>query len=668
MAFAFKPFDEMTPDDYAAIGLKSGLEIHQQLLTEKKLFCRCPAGRYSDSYDAEILRHMRPTLSELGEYDGAALMEFKTKKEIIYRIKSETVCTYEMDDTPPFMMDETALDIALEVALLLNLNLVNELHIARKQYLDGSIPTGFQRTTILGVDGWIPYKGRKIRIAQLGLEEDACREVSDIGHQRVYLTDRLGMPLIETVTYPDMKTPQEVAEVGEILRRLVRATGKVRTGHGAAREDVNVSITGGRRVEIKGVPSLSRIPLLIHNEAMRQWNLLRIRELLERKGIKQATFTSADYDVTRLLAKSQYAPICQALERGEQVRCVKLKGFGGILNETTQTDTTFAKEISDRVRVIACLTQLPNIVHSDAASETLSAKYWKLIRQRVKADQDDALVLVWGGREDAECGSNEIVNRAREATEGIPNETRQALRDGTNGFERILPGPDRMYPDTDLPPRALSLEKVEEARGSLPEPPWNREARYKQFALPQDVVDVLSFSPKAELFDRMVDAVKTSPLLAAVFLCQWLKALERKGLSVENLDDEIIISIFEAHKNGRLAREGIVQVIEYLISQRKGSPQQSSDSRKKADKVIQDALRTLGFSPMTPDQIKGEIVRTVNSLDPQLRFATVEKKHRYLMGVLMEKMAGRVEGRDVSEILLDEIAAKTDGVKPAKSN
>src|SRR5512136_1828403 len=115
---SLKPFTEMTEGDYAAIGFKSGLEIHQQLLTGKKLFCRCPAGRYSDHYHAEILRHMRPTLSELGEYDGTALMEFKTKKEIVYRINRDTVCTYEMDDTPPFMIDEQALDIALSVALL----------------------------------------------------------------------------------------------------------------------------------------------------------------------------------------------------------------------------------------------------------------------------------------------------------------------------------------------------------------------------------------------------------------------------------------------------------------------------------------------------------------------------------------------------------------------
>ncbi len=142
-ALPLKPFEEMTAADYAAIGLRCGLEVHQQLLTRSKLFCRCPAGHYSSAYDAEVLRHMRPTLSEMGEYDGTALMEKKTRKNIIYRLHHATVCTYEFDDTPPFMMDEESIDIALELGLLLRLNLVNELHIARKQYLDGSIPTGF---------------------------------------------------------------------------------------------------------------------------------------------------------------------------------------------------------------------------------------------------------------------------------------------------------------------------------------------------------------------------------------------------------------------------------------------------------------------------------------------------------------------------------------------
>ncbi|HQL24682.1 MAG TPA: Glu-tRNA(Gln) amidotransferase GatDE subunit E, partial [candidate division Zixibacteria bacterium] len=240
----YVPRNRATRETYAALGFKCGLEIHQQLLTRSKLFCRCPAGIYHhrDDFDAEVIRHMRPTLSEMGEYDGTALMEKRTKKNIIYRIKDRTACTYEIDDTPPFKIDREALEIAIEVALLLKTNIVGELHITRKQYLDGSIPTGFQRTAIVGIEGEIPLAARKVRIIQLSVEEDSCREVSDVAHDRTYTTDRLGMPLIETVTYPDMLTPDEAAEAAQYLRYLARSTGHVRTGIGAAREDVNVSI------------------------------------------------------------------------------------------------------------------------------------------------------------------------------------------------------------------------------------------------------------------------------------------------------------------------------------------------------------------------------------------------------------------------------------------
>ena len=268
-----------TKADYRRIGFMSGLEVHQQLNTKSKLFCRCPAGIYheNDDYNAEVIRHMRPTLSELGVYDGTALMEFKTRKEIIYRINNQTACTYEVDDTPPFPIDREALGIALRLSLLSKLNIVGEVHITRKQYLDGSIPTGFQRTAILGVEGELQLKNKKVRVIQLSIEEDSCREISDVGHTRVYKTDRLGMPLIETVTYPDMETPDELAEAAEYIRFLNRSSGLVRTGMGAAREDVNVSCEGGSRVEIKGVAHNKWIPELSHNESFRQYALLNIR-------------------------------------------------------------------------------------------------------------------------------------------------------------------------------------------------------------------------------------------------------------------------------------------------------------------------------------------------------------------------------------------------------
>ncbi len=629
--FLFKPFRDMKPEDYAAVGFKSGLEIHQQLMTDKKLFCRCPAGRYSYKFDAEILRHMRPTLSELGEYDGTALMEFKTKKEIIYQIQRDTVCTYEMDDTPPFMINEEALDIALGVGMLYDCIMVDELHIARKQYLDGSIPTGFQRTTIVGVDGKIPYKGRSIRIVQLGLEEDACREVSDIGHRRTYLTDRLGMPLIETVTAPDMQTPQEVAEVGQLLRRIVRSTGQVRTGIGAAREDVNVSVTGGTRVEIKGVPRLPRIPLLTYNEAMRQWNLLRLREELVRRGITTQTFAASTEEMTKLFRRTHYQPLQTAVSNGMSVYGARLNGFRGLLRWQTQTKTCFSQEISDRVRVIACLTTLPNMVHSDSPGEALTSAEWQTARKALGAGDDDTIVVVWGPEEDAGLGAQEVVIRAREATVGIPSETRQALKDGTNGFERILPGPDRMYPDTDLPPKAITSDRLERIRAGLPPRVTIREAWYREIGVPQDLVERLSISPLAILFEKSVREWGLSPKLASIVLIQYPKRLKKKGLPVPLLDGGMLEDVLRALKSRRLAKEGVLPLLERALS--KGQP-----------------IDSLLPAPGTILELEESIVQTAASL-VNLRTKNDQSLARLAMGMLMQKWRGRIDGTTVAERL-----------------
>jgi glutamyl-tRNA(Gln) amidotransferase subunit E len=640
--FIFKPFGEMTEADYQTVGFKSGLEIHQQLYTEKKLFCRCPAGIYSDNYDAEILRHMRPTLSELGVYDGTALMEFKTKKEIIYRINRNTVCTYEMDDTPPFLINEDALDIALGIGMLYNCKLVDELHIARKQYLDGSIPTGFQRTAIYAVDGWIPFKDRKVKIVQMSIEEDSCREVADYNHNRIYLTDRLGMPLIETVTGPDMRTPQEAAEVGWICASLVRSTHKVRRGIGAARQDVNVSVEGGTRVEIKGVPKIGMIPLLTHSEAMRQWNLLRLREELKKRGITPETFKARDYDITSVIKKPHYIPLKNAVDNKLKIKCVVLKGFKDLLRWQTQTDTYFSKEISDRLRVIACLTTIPNMINSDSRTDTITSSEWQKIKKLVEATDEDTLIIVWANDDDIQTAVNEIIIRAKEATIGIPSETRQALSDGTNGFERILPGADRMYPDTDLPPKRILSERREQIKTWLPEQFWKRQSWYKELNIPDDTINELSISKYAALFKKAVNEWKINPTTAAVILIQYPKRLSRSSYVIDSINEEMMSSILKAYADGKLTYDFILTAMKI-----------STELGMFVEEIIPQ--------PISDKDLQEEIVIAEQKMH-EMKFIKKENVKSILMGILMRKLRGRISAKKVAE----KVASLQRSLKNAK--
>jgi glutamyl-tRNA(Gln) amidotransferase subunit E len=500
--------------DYADLGFMCGLEVHQQLLTDKKLFCRCPAGRYNNNHHhAEILRHMRPTLSEMGEYDGTALMEFKTRKNIVYLLDHETVCTYEMDDAPPFEINDQALDRSIAITMMLGCNVVGEVHITRKQYLDGSIPTGFQRTAIIGTDGDIPFGDRNIHIRALSIEEDSCREVSDKGHLRTYRTDRLGMPLIETVTDPDMKTPDEAMAVGQILRHLARVSGLVRTGSGAGRQDVNVSVTGGTRIEIKGVSSLRAIPRLTHNEALRQRTLVGIRSELAKRGVAADTISDKGYDVTPIVRGTECRFIQKAIGKGASVMAIPLPGFQGLLEAQTQPRTSFLKEFSDRIRVIACIDDLPNLALSTQDVPTLSSGEWDRVSKACGVGLDVPVIVVWGRKQDVETAVKEVAIRAREATGGVPQETRQALSDGTNGFERILPGADRMYPDTDLPPIRLEDARVQAIRDALPQRPWEREAQLLEMGVGQDLAARLSRHRAWRLFRHLAPQLEGSDVM-----------------------------------------------------------------------------------------------------------------------------------------------------------
>lgn len=544
---------QATQADYDRIGFMSGLEVHQQLLTKYKLFCRCPAGIFnrSEVYDAELIRHMRPTLSELGEYDGTALMEFKTKKEIIYRIKNETACTYDVDDTPPFKIDQEALNIAIEISLLSKLNIVGEVHITRKQYLDGSIPTGFQRTAIIGVEGEIPLKHKKVRLIQLSLEEDSCREMWDVGHQRGYKTDRLGMPLIETVTYPDCLNPDEVREACDYIRFLNRSTGKVRTGMGAGREDVNVSCRGGSRVEIKGVAHTKWIPELTHNESFRQWALLHIREILKKRVKNPASWKPSYKVLTYHNFNFKYKPLREARNSKNKIVAVNLPDFKGLMSHFTQPGKIFGDEISDRLKVIACI-EKPNMTHTEDLVTVVPQKDWEQIRKLFKAKENDAQLIFWGPETDMMTALDVIEERCRMAFEGVPNETRKSFPDGTTIFERVLPGADRMYPDTDSAPIPLEDELISDLRKNLPTDITDRYHQLVDWKVPEDTYSYIFSKNLFPVIEKIVKELKVNPRIVGTFTGHHMKWVEGQYAKSAEFRYEMIFALFRYLKDNKL--------------------------------------------------------------------------------------------------------------------
>ncbi len=523
----YVPRKEATQKTYDTIGFMSGLEVHQQLLTRQKLFCRCPAGKYNDNtlFDAEVIRHMRPTLSELGEYDGTALMEFKTRKTIIYRIKNQTTCTYEVDDTPPFPVNREALDIAIEISLLSKLNIVGEVHITRKQYLDGSIPTGFQRTAIIGVEGEIPLRNKKIRLIQLSLEEDSCREISDIGHVRTYKTDRLGMPLIETVTYPDMVNPDEVKEACDYIRFASRSTGKVRTGIGAGRQDVNVSCRGGVRVEIKGVAHTRWIPELTHIECFRQWALLKIREELLKRLPDTSKWNIHSEPLHFHSFKFKHPPIVSAKGKKHKLIAVNLPEFKSLLSFFTQPGKMFADEFSDRLKVIACI-EKPNMTCSESFDSEIAEKDWESIREILKSGENDAQIVFWGPEEDVATALDVINERCRMAFAGVPNETRKSFENGTTIFERVLPGADRMYPDTDSPPIPLEDSHIDNLSKNLPQETIERFRKMMEWNIPEDTFTYIFKKNLYPEVERIINELGILPSFVGTFFGHKLKFVE----------------------------------------------------------------------------------------------------------------------------------------------
>ena len=625
-----------TQADYDRIGFMSGLEVHQQIKTKEKLFCHCPAGKFNkfEDYDAELIRHMRPTLSELGEYDGTALMEFKTKKEIVYRIKNQTACTYDIDDTPPFPINKEALHNAIVIALRSNLNIVGEVHITRKQYLDGSIPTGFQRTAIVGVEGLLKMPKKDIRLIQLSIEEDACREISDIGHRRIYQTDRLGVPLIETVTYPDCKNPDELKETCEYIRFLGRSTGLVRTGMGAGRQDVNVSCKGGTRIEIKGVQHAKWIPELSHNEAFRQWSLVKLAEKLNKKLKKNNWKVEvADVHFEGIKTRTDFFELSTP-NPPIAMRVVKLPGFRGVLSHFTQPGKMFADEISERLKVIACL-EHPNMLHSERLVPVLEASTWHKLGKKVHATDDDALILVWGPERDMPTAIETIQERCLMAFDGVPKETRKAVSNGVTIFERVLPGADRMYPDTDSAPIPLDPKEIEALKKELPSEIIDRYYKLKEWNVPEDCFTYIFAKNWYPAMAQLVEKQQIDGRMLGCFVGMRLKHLLGKNPASE-FNGDTLVKLFTFLKKEKLNYRLAWNMAPTLVED--------------ASLDMKEVLRMIGFRRASQATLDKKLEKLLAAYIPHKKYHAAVNKRNWIMGQMTEAV-GNIDLKEMANTI-----------------
>ena len=621
--------------DYKKIGLKVGLEIHQQLNTEKKLFCSCKTELFKEEPEITFLRRLRPTQSELGQIDPAAFFEFQKGVKILYEANKDTACLVEMDEEPPHNLNREALETALIISLMLESKPVDEIHVMRKTVIDGSNTTGFQRTCVVAFNGKVETKEKTVPIQHMSLEEDAARKMGKNSIIVKYRIDRLCIPLVEVATAPVIYTPQEAEEVALAIGRILRATGKVKRGLGTIRQDLNISIRDGALVEIKGVQELELVSLVVENEVQRQLNLLKIKEELTKRGVKEKDVKNVFVNVTHVFAKTKCKVIRAALERGKQVLAVKLQKFENLLKKELTPDVRLGTEMADRARFWG---RVGGIFHTDELpAYGITAEEVDTLKHVMNAEQGDAVVFVADVLGNASDALKAVNERAKEALKKVPHETRAAKPDGSTRYMRPRPGAARMYPETDVPPIQISRGYVESLRKCLPELPERKMQRLMQdYGLNEKLSKQVLDSEFSQLFEEAVSNGRVSPTMVAVVLTEMLKALRRENAEIGKVSDEQFLELFRLVGLGEVAKEAVSDIIVWLS--------------KHEDADVAGAVDALGLGMLS----RSKLEKIVNSLIEENRSLLVERGEKafgVLMGLVMRRVRGRAKAEFVSKLV-----------------
>jgi glutamyl-tRNA(Gln) amidotransferase subunit E len=614
--------------DYEDLGLVAGLEIHQQLDTATKLFCECPTDlREPADSTRSFTRYLHPTKSELGEIDAAALEESRVEREFEY-LAYDSTCLVEEDDEPPGRVDREAMETALEIAALLEMEPVDQAHVMRKIVVDGSNTTGFQRSMLVATGGAIETDEGPVGVEDLMLEEESAQRVAETASGVRYSLDRLGIPLVEIGTDPDIHSPEQAKEAAERIGMLLRSTGRVKRGLGTIRQDVNVSIAEGARVEIKGVQSLDDVDDIVRNEVRRQAALLDIADELEDRGAS----VGEPEDVTEVFEDTDSGVIEGALSGGGKATAVRLAGFDGLVGREILPDRRLGTELADHAKRngaggIFHTDELPAYGVTEAEVEAL--------RAAVGAGDGDAVALVADDPETADLAIEAVAERAETAIEGVPEETRDANEDGTTRYLRPLPGAARMYPETDVPPVEPDPTEVE-----TPELLTEKVERYRaEYGLDAGLAEQVAYGRRMPLFEDAVER-GVDPNLAARTVESTVTELRRDGVPVEAVDDDRFEGVFELLAEGEVASEGVPDLLTALA--------------ENPELTAVEAAEQEGLGSAGAEEVREAVVEVVERNADQVAEEGMGA-FSALMGECMGALRGKAEGDVVSDVLREEI-------------
>ena len=619
--------------DYEKLGLMMGLEIHQQLNTSKKLFCPCECELTDKKPDYRVLRYLRPTQSELGKIDRAAFEESRRKLTFLYDTYSQHTCLVEADDEPPHPLNPEALEIGLIIASLLNMQVVDEFHTMRKQVIDGSNTGGFQRTGLVATNGYMDTPYGRVVIENLCLEEDAARRMGQRKGNMEFRLDRLGIPLLEITTDPSIKLPEQVREVAYQIGQVLRST-KVKRGLGTIRQDLNISIREGARVEIKGVQDLDSMPILVENEVKRQLNLLKIREELHNR---EAEIEGEIYDLSDLLRETESKIVSKALKKGGKVLAIKLIGFRGLIGKELQPNRRFGTELAGYAKKMG----VAGIFHTDELpAYGITQEEVVKVNEFLGVSEEDAFIMVADESDKARNALEEVQHRAKIAMEGVPEETRKALEDANTEYLRPLPTASRMYVETDIPVQVISQEHLEHVKANLPELPEEKKGRIiEEYGLSEDLASQLVRQDKVDQFEKIVVECEVEPTTVASLLAYTLKELRREGLEVGNLTDNHILGTFQLLSAGKISKDAVSDILVGVLKE-KSSPEETAKN-----------LNLIMLSNEKVAEIIREIVSSHEKMIKERKMGAMGS----LMGMAMKELKGKADGKLVNKFLKEEI-------------